>query len=187
MQNIKTLASALLSGKLGVIFAVYGSLIPSSLLAVLTPEDVITRHPTIGRLCNSIANLVPMIARASELSVFPEVVKVYFTVMWVLVPFWLLVCFLLPSGRLWSIEKMVKARFFLLFFFPIFAPASIFFFLTYFGLDKPGTLPALIRITLTSKVGLAMLGPVPTICFVLLTYGAVLWVSRIPMLYLARK
>ncbi len=75
----------------------------------LMPADVLTKFPLLQSFANSMAALVPSIDPISRISSFPEVTKLFFAVMWFLMPwaaagyystkFW-------PQFRGWQLAKI---------------------------------------------------------------------------------
>ena len=90
----------MLDTKAGPYVAIFGCYVPSVILALFVPDDILSSSDWAATFSNWIAALVPMVDRASSLSPIPEVTKFYFAVMWAFVPFWVFVTFLVPEERI---------------------------------------------------------------------------------------
>lgn len=69
------------------------------LLALFLPEDISLNKTYIGRFCSMIVATVPSISNYAKISDFPDVATVFFSVMWVLTPFMLVIMVLSLAPR----------------------------------------------------------------------------------------
>jgi hypothetical protein len=175
-------ARALLDTKAGPYIAVYGCIVPSIILALFVPDDILSKSEWASTFSSWMAALIPMMHRASNFSPIPEVTKFYFAIMWAMVPFWLFLTFLVPEQRMSRFETMEKYKWFLVFFMLIFVPAAFYYWIV-FPHIRFSDLPRLAKLMLSSRSGLALLGVIGPCGMSILTFGLIIWVKRVPRLY----
>jgi len=56
------------------------------LVFVVSPDDVLSRFPTVAQLVHFVEGVVPSIEKWGELSAFPQRTRLFLSVMWVLLP-----------------------------------------------------------------------------------------------------
>jgi hypothetical protein len=133
-------------------------------IALLVPEDVISAVPSLGSLSRLFDYVIPGIPRLAYVSAFPEVMRVFLVVMWILVP---VAAYRVGRAWIWNARTFRLKRFdqwFVVGFLWLFALFSFLFLFVFFNVD-PGSLESgggrgnlFVRSLTQHRVGLAIFG-----------------------------
>lgn len=153
-------------------------------IALVTPDDILSRSSLLRGYAEWFANIFPYISRAAAHSAFPEVTLFFHAVMWSIAPVWMGVWLQIkPDTRLY--EKQKNHRFFIIFALMTMLGLLIFM------LNYSFTLDSLTRSQLImshSRFGLGFVG-VPAYAggWVFYIYILTIWIRRIPALYFSQS
>ena len=135
-----------------------------SAIAILVPEGFVDTLPTLGSLTRLFDHVIPGIPRLARLSPFPEVMRVFLIVMWILVPI-----AAYRVGRAWNwnprtFELKRSDQWFIVGFLWLFASFSFAFLFMFFDVDPislesaGGRGNVFVRLLTQYRVSLAIFG-----------------------------
>jgi hypothetical protein len=104
-------------------------------IALLVPQDLVYVAPSVGSLSRLFDYVIPGIPRLASLSSFPEVMRIFLVVMWILVP---IAAYRVGRAWVWNPRTFRLKRFdqwFLVGFVWFFALFSFFFLFVFFDVD----------------------------------------------------
>jgi hypothetical protein len=113
----------------------------------------------------------------------PEVVTLYFSLMWAAAPFWLLLYFLIPLENIAPIARMSKNKWIKLPLFAFFAPCLV-WYAWCFPIGDLSMEAGVVQEMLKSRLMLALIGPLMPGGATLGVFILATWVRRINTLYL---
>jgi len=162
----------------GIFFMIFGPALLGMPVALFLPENVLSSSPWLMLLTDFFGQHFPMIVRLSEPTDFPQVAKLFYTFMFLLIPLWFCGLFLLPDERIVPLEHHIKHK--------IRSPL-IYFLLTfafvYVELIPHVTQPdmgGIMKLSKHSRLGLSIWGSLLMGGGVCLIYMIILWIKRIP-------
>ncbi|MFZ2524956.1 MAG: hypothetical protein WAW87_06545 [Candidatus Ferrigenium altingense] len=164
----------------GMFMMIYGPALLGLPLALFLPDDVLSSNMGLLSLTNYIGQQIPMITKLANSTDFPQVARLYYSFMFLLMPLWFCGLFLLPAERLVPLEHHIKHK--------IREPLIYFLGVTTFvyvefmphAEHKVGGIMSLAE---HSRVGLGIWGGLLVCGMVCLTFFILLWVRRIPKIY----
>ena len=74
-------------------------------IALVTPNDLLSRSGLLQGYTGWFANLFPYMNRAAARSAFPEVTLFFHAVMWSIAPVWLGILFMMPTNKIMPLLK----------------------------------------------------------------------------------
>lgn len=152
-------------------------------IALVTPDDILSRSSLLRGYAEWFANIFPYISRAAAHSAFPEVTVFFHAVMWSIAPIWLGILFLTPAAKIISFKKQRERRWLLLFVYPLFLWLLI--FVPHYLMFTSVNMTRVEAIMSYSRFGLGFAGTAAYAGgWVAYIYVVTNWVSRIPALYL---
>jgi len=168
------------STRQGTFLMIYGPALLGMPMALLLPENVLFSNPWLMALTNYLGQHLPMIVRFSDTTDFPQVAKLFYSVMLLLTPLWFCGLLLLPESIV-PLEHHIKHK--------IRSPLIYAFFIYGFVLlqSTPSgpirSLGGIMALTRHLRLGLGVTGSLFIIGMVSLAYMVFLWIKRIPKIY----
>lgn len=187
MKNISKLTPLILyekikrfaSTNLGMFLIIYGPALLGLPLAFL-PDDVLISNAWLRSLTNYLGQHIPMITKLANSTDFPQAAQLYYSFMFLLIPFWFCGLFLLPAERLIPLEHHIKHKIRepLIYLFGV----SAFVYVEFMphAEHKVGGIMSLAE---HSRLGLGVWGGLLVCGMVCLTFFVLLWFRRIPKIY----
>lgn len=166
----------------GIFLMIYGPALLGMPVALFLPENVLSSSSWLMSLTDFFGQHVPMIVRLSEPTDFPQVAKLFYTFMFLLIPLWLCGLFLLPDERIVPLEHHIKHK--------IRSPL-IYLLIAYMFMDavvidpvdSSGTSGTVMTFSLHSRLGLGVWGSLLMGGIACWSYLIILWIKRIPKIY----
>ena len=174
-----------------------GGFLTGPLLAYGLPADVLTTHLWAQSFADFMARLIPSIERLTEVSMFPEVTRLYMSLQWGIwgpVCAWLLIKFGQPTEeKVLNMLRVLQARWWYVFFIPPLAVAYIWFCIFFpfpigAGLGT-GTTPfdQGIRWISESRLWLGIFGSLSIACVAMIAVGLFKSYTLIRLAYRVRE
>lgn len=151
-------------------------------IALFAPTDILSKYPALMSFVAASEQWVPMIRDLSLPTDFPQVAKLYYSVMLVLSPLWFYCMLLAPEERLAPLEYIKQNRkwypyvlipFLLVILFSLFYPRT----------NPYDAIPGIMSLTQHSRLFLGVLGGALMGGVLFATYIFVVWVKWVPRLY----
>lgn len=151
-------------------------------IALVTPEDILSRSSLLRGYAEGFASLFPYMSRAAVRSAFPEVTLFFHAAMWTIAPVWLGILFMMPIEKIISFKKQMERRWLLLFGYPLFLWLLI--FVPHVLMFTAENLTRVETIMSYSRFGLGLAGTAAYAGgWVAYIYVVTIWIRRIPALY----
>lgn len=168
-----------------VIVMIYAPMLLMIPIALFLPENVLASNSWLLSLTSYIGQHIPMIARLSEPTDFPQVAKFFYSFLFLLAPLWLYGLFLLPDDKFIPLKYHIKHK--------VRIPLLSFLFIimfVYVEIIPHATSPGLgwvMSLSKHSRLGLGVCGTLLIEGMLVVIYAIFLWIKRIPQIYKFRN
>lgn len=166
----------------GMFLVIYGPALLGLLLALLLPDDVLASNSWLLSLTYYLGQKIPMIVELSRTTDFPQVARLYYSFMFLIVPLWFCGLFLLPAERLIPLDHHIKHKIREPLIYLFLVSAFVYVELISHAHDAE-PLSGIMSFSKHSRPGLGVWGGLLVAGMVYLTFIVLLWVRRIPKIY----
>lgn len=165
----------------GTYFMIYGPALLGMPVALFLPENVLSSSSWLMSLTDFFGQHVPMIVRLSEPTDFPQVAKLFYTFMFLLIPLWFCGLFLLPDENFIPLEYHIKHKIRM----PLagFLLISMFVYVEVIPHVTQPELGGIMSLSKHSRLGLGVWGSLLMGGIVCVIYAILIWIKRIPKIY----
>jgi hypothetical protein len=160
-------------------------------VAVIVPQDVITRNPFLQGYVAVSSSVIPGIERLAAVSSFPEVTRLVVSLMWTFVPIFTAVYFLrlrMPEGA-WA--NFRQRPFFLTFGLVVMAISVVLLAVLHDIAPedlKGGRISrSVLRAMSTSRVGLGLIAGFFSAGIAAMIYVVLIWLPHLPRVYFSNR
>lgn len=155
----------------------------SFVLAFTIPEAVLTEVSALRSFTSEMATLIPSIDHLTKRSAFPEITRLYFSVLWTSVPIWVLIfCTKIPG--LFSVQHVRNRKTLITFLYLTLMPSIPLFFAYFVGASDGGKIDrTMVWLLSNNRFGLAAAGSILIAASALALSSIVLWLIHIPQIY----
>jgi len=163
------------------------SIVPATIAALLTPDNVLSQHPSIDQYTQIFRHVLPSIDRLAAVSSFPDVTRLVLTVEWTMLPIQTIL-FIVFRSYTAKVDLLRERRFLIAVGLPILVGiflwcAALLYEVT--PMDLQGNLlnESLLRSVSTSRLGLGIISSIFLSGTALVVGVLLVWARFIPHIY----